>query len=176
MAGRGTPQPQGLTAAEPSEIRAATRADAGAIAAIHNEGIEDRVATFETRSKDEPAIRDAMSDWLACVVCERGGEIAGFAKAAPYEDRSHYYDGVGEATVYVARGSRGRGIGGPLLDALAGAARERGLHKLTAKVFAANDASLKLFARAGFRTVGTHERHGQLDGEWLDVVVLERSL
>ncbi len=102
--------------------------------------------------------------------------MIGFAKAAPYEDRSHYYDGVGEATVYVAREHRGAGAGAALLAALAEAARARDLHKLTAKVFAGNGASLKLFAGAGFRTVGTHLRHGQLDGEWLDVVVLERSL
>jgi phosphinothricin acetyltransferase len=117
-----------------------------------------------------------MAEWLACVVCERDGGLAGFAKAAPYEDRSHYYAGVGEATVYVARDARGQGTGGPLLEALVEAARTRGLHKLTAKVFAGNEASLRLFERAGFRTVGTHVRHGQLDGEWLDVVLLERSL
>lgn len=117
-----------------------------------------------------------MRSWLACVVGERDGEVIGFAKADPYEDRSHYYDGVGEATVYVAREARRSGAGAALLAALAEAARERGLHKLTAKVFAGNEASLKLFEGAGFRTVGTHIRHGQLDGEWLDVGVLERSL
>jgi len=117
-----------------------------------------------------------MAEWLSCVVCEHDGDVAGFAKAAPYEDRSHYYDEVGEATVYVARHDRRQSVGGLLLEALVGAARSRGLHKLTAKVFADNEASLRLFERAGFRTVGTHLRHGQLDGEWLDVVVLERSL
>ncbi|MBA2545413.1 MAG: GNAT family N-acetyltransferase [Solirubrobacterales bacterium] len=157
-------------------MRAARPADAEAIAAIHNQGIEDRIATFETRLKDPGAVSDAIAHWLCCLVYERAGEVIGFAKAAPYEDRSHYYDGVGEATVYVAREHRGAGAGAALLAALAEAARARDLHKLTAKVFAGNGASLKLFAGAGFRTVGTHLRHGQLDGEWLDVVVLERSL
>lgn len=117
-----------------------------------------------------------MPEWLACVVSERNGDLVGFAKSAPYEDRSHYYEGVGEATVYVARAARGQGVGAPLLDALVEASRGRGLHKLTAKVFADNEPSLKLFERAGFRTVGRHLRHGELDGEWLDVVLLERSL
>ena len=134
------------------------------------------MATFETRLKDPAAISDAIAHWLCCIVCERGDELIGFAKAAPYEDRSRYYDGVGEATVYVAREHRGAGVGGPLLETLVDAARTRDLHKLTAKVFAGNEASLRLFERAGFRTVGTHRRHGELDGEWLDVVVLERSL
>ena len=102
--------------------------------------------------------------------------MLGFAKAAPYDDRSHYYDGVAEATIYVERESRGQGIGWPLLDALVDAAGSRGLHKLTAKVFAANAPSIALFESAGFRTVGTHVRHGRLDGDWLDVILLERSL
>jgi L-amino acid N-acyltransferase YncA len=76
----------------------------------------------------------------------------------------------------VERDSRGQGIGRPLLDALVESARTRGLHKLTAKVFAINARSIALFESAGFRTVGTHLRHGRLDGDWLDVVLLERSL
>ena len=107
---------------------------------------------------------------------ERSGEVIGFAKADPYEDRSHYYDGIGEATVYVERDARGGGAGRALLDALIEAGRGRGLHKLTAKVFASNEASIALFHACGFRTVGTHLRHGRLEEEWLDVVLLERSL
>jgi L-amino acid N-acyltransferase YncA len=117
-----------------------------------------------------------MEDWLACVVCERDDEVIGFAKADPYEDRSHYYGGIGEATVYVAREARGTGTGRALLEGLVDAARGRGLHKLTAKIFASNEASIGLFGSCGFRTVGTHLRHGRLEGEWVDVVLLERSL
>lgn len=177
MARRRAPEPQGLTAEGSAvEIRAARPGDAEAIAAIHNQGIEDRIATFDTRVKEPTAVSDAISHWLCCLVAERDGEVVAFAKAGPYEDHSPYYDGIGEATIFVARPSRGRGIGGPLLDALVEAARARGLHKLTAKVFASNEPSLRLFGSHGFRTVGTHVRHGELDGEWLDVVVLERSL
>ena len=50
------------------------------------------------------------------------------------------------------------------------------MHKLTAKIFARNAASISLFESCGFRVVGTHLRHGELEGEWLDVVVVERSL
>lgn len=110
------------------------------------------------------------------MVGPRDGEVIGFAKAGRYDDHSHYYEGVGEATVYIAREARGSGHGAVLLEALVDAATARGLHKLTAKVFAANEASLKLFAGGGFRTVGVHERHGRLDGDWLDVVLLEREL
>jgi L-amino acid N-acyltransferase YncA len=157
-------------------VRAAHPADAETIAAIHAQGIEDRTATFETRPMDPAAISDAIAHWALYLVFERDGEVLGFAKINPYEDRSSYYDGIAEATIYVERSARGEGIGSALLNGLAEAAEGRGLHKLTAKVFAENEASLALCEACGFRRVGTHHRHGRLDGVWRDVVVLERSL
>ncbi|MGZ5320831.1 MAG: N-acetyltransferase family protein [Solirubrobacterales bacterium] len=157
-------------------MRPARPADAEAIAAIHNQGIEERIATFETRLKDPAAISDLISHWALCLVYEDESGVAGFAKVGPYEDRSHYYAGVGEATIFVEREMRGRRIGRRLLEALVVAARGRGLHKLTAKIMAANETSIALFEACGFRRVGTHLRHGQLDGEWLDVVLDEISL
>jgi phosphinothricin acetyltransferase len=109
-------------------------------------------------------------------VADSEGEVIGFAKAGPYDDYAHYYEGIGEATIYVERSWRGRGIGGALLAGLVDAARGRGFYKLTAKIFAENAASIRLFESRGFRIVGTHLRHGQIEGTWHDVVVLERSL
>ena len=43
-------------------------------------------------------------------------------------------------------------------------------------LFPENEASRRLFAVAGFRDVGTFRRHGRLDGEWRDVLVVERLL
>lgn len=157
-------------------VRPARPADAEAIAAIHNQGIEERTATFETRLQDPAAISDLIPRWILCLVYDDVKGVAGFAKVGPYEDRSHYYAGVGEATVFVAREQRGGGIGRALLEALIVAARGRGLHKLTAKIMAANGTSIALFEGCGFRRVGTHLRHGQLEGEWLDVVLVELSL
>lgn len=178
MARRRPSQPEGLSASSPpaGEIRVARRSDAEAIAAIYNQGIEERVATFETQPQDPAAVSGAIEGWIACVVFSRGDEVLGFAKAGPYEDPSPYYDGIAEATIFVERDARRQGVGAALLAALAELARERGLHKLTAKVFASNAPSIALFERCGFRTVGTHRRHGRLEGEWLDVVLLERSL
>ena len=92
-----------------------------------------------------------------------------------YSDRSAY-DGVGEHGVYVAPGARGRGLGRLLLEALAVAAEAAGYHKLTSRVFTTNEASLAVHRTAGFREVGVHLRHGRLDGEWKDCVVVERLL
>ena len=86
------------------------------------------------------------------------------------------YAGVAECSVYVDPGARGRGLGTALLNGLAEEAARRGFHKLIGKLFDTNEPSLRLMERAGFRVVGTHHRHGQLDGEWRDVILVERSL
>src|SRR3954451_14525852 len=90
-------------------IRPAAPGDAAAIAAVYNEGIEDRVATFETRHRDAGEVAGWIAGGLPCVVAEDGG-IAGFARVSPYSDRC-VYAGIGEHGVYVARSARGRRLG-----------------------------------------------------------------
>lgn len=134
------------------------------------------MATFETRAH-QPA---DVEGWLArgdlIVVAERRGELLGWAKAGPYDSLHDYYAGVGETTLYVARGARREGIGESLLNALADAAERAGLHKLNGKIFTTNAPSIVLVQRCGFREVGVHRRHGRIDGEWRDVLVVERLL
>jgi L-amino acid N-acyltransferase YncA len=159
----------------PLSIRPAERADAERLAEIFNQGVEDRVATFETRSADAgTAIR--WIDGNLVLVAVRGDAPVGWAKASPYADRHHYYDGVREATLYVERSTRRTGVGRRLLDALAGAAAEAGAHKLVGKIFTSNEASITMVGGLGWREVGVHERHGTLDGEWKDVLVVEKLL
>jgi L-amino acid N-acyltransferase YncA len=156
-------------------VRRADPADAGRVAEIFNQALEDRVATFET----EPATEDRARGWIAdaiVIVLEFGGEIVGWAKAGPYTDQHSYYDGVREATLYVARESRRQGAGRSLLGALADAASRDGAYKLVGKVFTSNQPSIELLRGLGWREVGVHLRHSTLDGEWKDVVVVEKLL
>ena len=158
-------------------VRPARPADAEAVAAIFEQGIEDRVATFETRvSGIEDWRRRLASAEDLVLVAERDGRIVAFAVAGPYADRHDYYAGIAEATMYVERASRRRGIGLTLLNALADAAEERGLYKLVGKIFTSNEPSIELVRRCGFHEVGVHRSHGRLDGEWKDVLVVERLL
>ena len=154
--------------------RAATSADAAAIAAIYNEGIADRIATFET----EPCSATDIGGWFSgkhlVVVTESGvtGPVA-FAASFPYSSRP-CYRGIGEFSVYVRRDYRGRGVGRAVLAALVEAGASRGMHKLTSRVFPENAASRALLKGLGFEEIGLHRRHGQLDGRWLDCVIVER--
>jgi len=159
----------------PPAVRSATARDAAAVAAIYNAGIDGREATFETRHRTPGEIEGWLEGALPFLVADRDGEVVGFARISPYSDRPAYA-GVGEHGVYVAVAARGQGAGGALLAALVGAAEARGLHKLTAKLFATNAASRALHRAAGFTKVGVLRRHGRLDGEWRDCVLVERLL
>jgi phosphinothricin acetyltransferase len=156
-------------------IGAAEPADAARIAEIFNDGVEDRLATFETRiAAPEDAARWIAEDVV--IVAHRSEAVQAWAKAGPYTDRHHYYEGVREATLYVDRGARRSGIGRALLDALAAAAADAGAHKLVGKIFTSNEPSIALVKGLGWSEVGVHRRHGMLDGEWKDVLVVEKLL
>ncbi len=68
-----------------------------------------------------------------------------------------------------ARDRRGGGIGGAVARALSHKAEQAGLYKVVGKLFVDNESSRRLVARHGYREVGIHLRHGQIDGEWHDV-------
>jgi len=156
-------------------IRRAGLADASAIAQIFNQGVEDRVGTFQTWPSAASDFSSRVDGDAPLLVAESGGRAVAWAGVIPYSDRP-FYSGVGEYQIYVERELRGRGIGARLLSDLAAAAAEAGYWKLLGKLFASNKASIALARRCGFRQVGVHMRHGRLDGEWRDVVVVERLL
>src|SRR3954451_21485905 len=113
---------------------------------------------------------------MALIVAVDGdGTLLVFARVSPYSDRC-VYAGVGEHGVYVARSARGDGIGRRVLDALCLAAEAPGLYKLTSRIFTDNESSIAAHTAAGFDVVGVQRRHGRLDGEWKDCVLVERLL
>ena len=157
-------------------IRPASVADAASIAEIYNQGIDDRIATFETEPRSATDIAGWFTGEHLVAVAETGetGPVA-FAASFPYSTRP-CYRGIGEFSVYVRRDYRGRGAGRAVLAALIEAAKAAGLHKLTSRVFPENAASRALLKGLGFEEIGIHRRHGQLEGRWRDCVIVERLL
>jgi L-amino acid N-acyltransferase YncA len=165
-----------LEDAESRLVRAANCADAERICVIYNAALAERGSTFETEprvAEDFFARIDAKR--FPFLVAEADDGVVGWASLAPYSDRP-CYAGIGECSVYVVTEARGQGIGTALADALAIQAERNDFHKLLGKLFTDNVASIRLIERCGFHTVGLHRRHGQLDGTWRDVLVVERLL
>lgn len=156
--------------------RPATPDDADVISRIYNEGIADRVGTFETRERTPDEIR-AWFDGRhpQVVVADDSGAIVAFASTSSYRPRD-VYAGIAEFSVYVTRAARGHGAGRVAMTALIEAARDAGFWKLLSRVFVENDRSRRLLASLGFREVGIYEKHGRLDGRWRDVVIVERVI
>ena len=158
------------------EIRRGAATDARAIAAIHNQGIAERAATFDT----DEVTPEAAAGWLGqerapLLVAELDGRVVGWARVIRSGERCAL-SGVGEYTIYLDRDARGRGVGRRLLEALLQAAEAAGYWKLQGRLFTSNAASAALARRCGFREVGVYERHGRLDGEWKDLLIVEQLL
>jgi L-amino acid N-acyltransferase YncA len=159
-------------------IREARPADVGALALIYNQGMNDRIATFETEKRN----REERRSWLAdhdenhpVIVACSGRQVIGWASISPYSQRK-CYSGVGEFSVYVRRDKRGSGVGAKLLESLIERARLVGYWKLIGRIFIHNIASRRITERYGFREVGILEKHAKLDGRWLDVVEVEKLI
>ncbi len=159
-------------------VRAARAADAADIARIYNEGIAERSATFETKQRTAENMADVLAERAGrypLIVVERDGRVVAWAGASEYRPRE-CYAGIAEFSVYVDRAARGTGAGTAAMRGLIDACAAKGFWKLVSRVFPENTASRRLLASLGFREVGTYERHAKLDGEWKDVVIVEKRI
>lgn len=156
-------------------VRRAHPSDSAAIAAVYNQGIEDRVATFETQLRTAKDVGVRFDGRHPIVVGEEESGIIAFAATTSYRLRN-CYAGIAEVSVYVDRRFRRRGFGRLVLAELVREAEEFGFWKLVARVFPENQSSLALIRSLGFREVGIYEKHGCLDGNWRDVVIVERLI
>jgi len=164
--------------AEELGIRCARLDDAAAVCAIYNQGIEDRLATLETRLRTAEEQRRWLESRDArhpVLVAERAGEVLGWGSLNAFNPREAYAH-VADFSIYVARETRGTGVGRRLLDALVDSARDIGYHKMVLAAFDWNAAGMRLYERAGFRRVGVYREQGRLNGRWVDTVVMEKLL
>lgn len=162
-------------------IRAATRDDAAAIAAIYAPEVLTGTASFETEAPtaaDMAArIDKVVSAGWPWLVAEAEGAILGYAYATQFRDRAAYAQTC-ENSVYVTATAHRRGVGTALLAALADAARGAGFREMIAVIGdgTGNIASRRLHAACGFRDTGLLTNVGSKFGRWLDVAYMQKSL
>lgn len=157
-------------------FRLAERLDATKMAAIYNQGIEDRSSTFETTpvcTSDMFNRIDSVERYPIVVMVDVADQVVGWAGLSSYRARA-CYDGVADFSIYLDRDVRGYGFGKQLLRALLEEAEARGFWKILSRIFTFNHASLALCEACGFRQVGVYEKHACLEGRWLDCTIVER--
>lgn len=160
-------------------VREAGIGDIESIANIYNQGIEDRVATLETRLRTN----GEMSDWLnnresrykVLVVSNKSGQIYGWSSLNVFNSRC-CYNGVADISIYISRDHRGNGIGKILLKGLIDLAKTENFNKLVLSTFSFNEVGKKLYRSLGFREVGTYIKQGILDDKFIDITIMEYLL
>lgn len=145
-----------------------------AIAAIYRLGMQSRQATFET---DVPTWEKWSNnkDLTASLVLldKETNRVIGWAAISKVSNRC-VYQGVGEHSVYIHPAYHRKGYGKLLLEKLIEHSEQSGYWTLQSGIFPENKASIYLHKSCGFREVGIREKIGKLDGEWRDIVLVER--
>ncbi|WP_127492044.1 arsinothricin resistance N-acetyltransferase ArsN1 family A [Paenibacillus glycanilyticus] len=159
-------------------VRHATSMDLNNVLSIYNQGIEDRIATLEVELKDI----DYMQNWYngrcerySVLVAVKGDVIVGWASLNKYSPRSAY-DGVADLSIYIGRDHRGQGVGSILLAALEVAAVQHGFYKIVLFTFPFNALGQGLYRKHGYREVGIFNKQGIIDGNFVDVMAMEKIL
>ncbi|MCG8540184.1 MAG: arsinothricin resistance N-acetyltransferase ArsN1 [Clostridia bacterium] len=159
--------------------RGAILEDIPSITTIYNEGIEDKIATLETRLRTKDEMRSWLidrSDKHKVVVGEdKKGVILGWASLNQFNSRC-CYSGVADISIYVKREMRGKGVGKGLLNFLTEVGKEQGFHKLVLSMIDSNISGKKLYLSSGFREVGTYINQGIIDGKWVNITIMEKLL
>jgi phosphinothricin acetyltransferase len=162
-------------------IRPANQADLSQIQAIYAHHVVTGTGTFEIDPPDAVEMAARMAKVAAyklpyLVSIDARDAVTGYAYAAPFRERAAY-DGTVEDSIYVAKGAIGQGLGRALLKALVEACRQGGIREMLAVIGdSENHASIGLHRSLGFLEVGTLASVGFKFGQYLDVVILQKSL
>lgn len=155
------------------EIKKMSPEDWKHISQIYDEGTDTGYTNFEVKLPpwDEWIIKQVQG---CSIVAIKDDVIIGWGSLAIYSDRE-VYSGVVEDSIYIKREYRRKGIGDILLKKLIELSEERGIWTLQARIFPENRQSISLHRKHAFKTMGTHEKLGKMDGKWRDVTLMERS-
>ncbi len=169
-----------MTTAIDIEIRDVASNDLPAIQEIYAHHVRHGLASWEETPPDLAEItrrRDAIvGDGYPYRVALAGSRVVGYAYVGKYRPRPAYRHTV-ENSIYVAEQMTGGGVGRRLLDDLIAICTAMGLRRMVGIIGdSANHASIALHEKAGFEMVGIIPSCGFKAGQWLDQVIMQRSL
>lgn len=155
-----------------TDVRSLNSGDWQDVLRIYKQGIQSGMATLETEIPDwQVWDSEHLKDPRFVAITDH--RTVGWIALTPVSGRC-VYGGVGEISVYVDSEDRGRGIGKLLLQKATRRSEELGYWTLQAGILEENIASIRLHQSCGFRVVGVRERLGRLNGQWKNIVLMER--
>jgi phosphinothricin acetyltransferase len=152
-------------------IRLANDGDAEAIAAIYRPVVEGTAISFETVAPDPHDISRRLSETMTeypWLVCERDGQVAGYAYATRHRVRAAYQWSV-DTSVYIAEAHKRSGVGRGLYQSLFAILAAQGFFNAFAGIALPNPSSVGLHEAMGFEKLGVYRNVGFKLGEWHDV-------
>ncbi|NNK15975.1 MAG: N-acetyltransferase [Sulfitobacter sp.] len=158
-------------------IRPATDADAERIATLWNDIILTSLATFTTKVKSVSAVRELIQDRSEAfwVIDAEGDSDLGFVTYGPFRAGPGFAATV-EHTVILGPSAQGRGYGRQLMTHALAAAAEQGHHVMVAGISSANPAAVAFHHALGFHQTGHIPEVGRKSGQWLDLILMQKTL
>ena len=161
-------------------IRPSTEADIPAITRIYGHHVLNGTGTFETTPPSEAEMTarraDVLGKNLPWLVVEQDGQVLGYAYGNWFKPRPAYRFSV-EDSIYLAPEAAGKGLGRALLAELLARLERGGTRKVMAVIGDSNNAgSIGVHRALGFTPVGTVASCGWKFDQWLDIVIMEKTL
>jgi phosphinothricin acetyltransferase len=147
---------------------------------LYNHYVRETHITFDI----EPITMQRRAEWfghynavgphrLLVAVADDG--LLGYASSSPYRPKAAYDTSV-EASIYLAPGATGRGIGTALYSRLFEELDGEDVHRAYGGIALPNPASIALHERFGFTLVGTYTEQGRKFRRYWDVAWYEKRL
>ncbi|WP_172278410.1 GNAT family N-acetyltransferase [Chryseobacterium sp. LAM-KRS1] len=155
------------------EIREMLPSDEVRVLEIFQQGIDGGIATFETEAPNREVWNTEFFNDCRWILENENNEVVGWAALKPVSKRE-CFKGVAEVSIYFDTQYQGKGLGSVLLKKMILDSEYHGFWTLQSNIFPENEASIKFHQKNGFRTVGVRKKVGKLNGEWKDLVMLEK--
>ncbi|WP_055071404.1 GNAT family N-acetyltransferase [Clostridium massiliamazoniense] len=160
-------------------IREANKKDLEDILEIYNDAIMNTTAIYtykpETLEEKKQWYEKKKQGGYPLLVFEEDNRVVGFATFGPFRAWPAYKYTI-EHSIYVHKDYRNHGIATKLMKEIIKIANEREYATLVAGIDAANEGSIKMHEKMGFKYSGIVTKAGFKFGKWLDLAFYQLNL
>ncbi|MDR4894099.1 MULTISPECIES: GNAT family N-acetyltransferase [unclassified Chryseobacterium] len=155
------------------ELREMLPSDENRVLEIFRQGVEGGIATLETEVPTAEAWSMEYFNDCRWVLENENNEVVGWCALKPVSKRESF-KGVAEVGIYFDKEYQGKGLGSILLKKIILDSEDHGFWTLQTNLFSENEMAIKSHQKNGFRMVGVRKKIGKLNGEWKDLILMEK--